>query len=202
MPHGQWAEWVEKNTAVSPRTASTYQQVARFWDQADQANRQRVADLSLRSFLDEIAGSSFQLPRYAPAEGEVTIYGSPDTDAPQMRPLTSNGFEKKAAWIEAESEMLKRRSDRIRKRFEGGKFVSRQQQAVERQIDMAILSSTETNTLAAVRLLATSDPETLARVSLLDETVNLEELASIVSDAASRALEIQKRRQDDMATRA
>ncbi len=59
---------------------------------------------------------------------------------------------------------------------------------------MAVLSSTETNTLAAVRLLATSDPETLARVSLLDETVNLEELACLFTDAASRALEIQKRR--------
>ena len=55
VPFGQWETWVTSNTAVSPRTARGYMQVARSWAEATKANRRALADLGLQGFLAEVA---------------------------------------------------------------------------------------------------------------------------------------------------
>ena len=62
VPFGQWEAWVEKNIAVSPRTARGYMQAARFWKEADKAKRRALADLGLQGLLAKIAE-----PRCTPA---------------------------------------------------------------------------------------------------------------------------------------
>ena len=62
VPHGQWETWVTENTAVSPRGARGYMQVARYWIEADKANRRALADLGLQGLLAKIAE-----PRCTPA---------------------------------------------------------------------------------------------------------------------------------------
>lgn len=55
VPFGQWEAWVASNTAVSPRTARGYMQVARSWTEATKAKRRALADLGLQGFLAEVA---------------------------------------------------------------------------------------------------------------------------------------------------
>ncbi len=68
VPHGEWEAWIAQNTAVSLRTARAYMQIARHWMEADEANRQRVADLSLRAMLTELAGPFVVSIRVAQSE--------------------------------------------------------------------------------------------------------------------------------------
>lgn len=190
VPHGQWETWVTQNTAVSPRTARAYQQVARHWAKADEAKRQRVAVLGLRTALTEMANPvPLALPSRCAQSDDATDIVASGEEVPRTVCIDPSLEGKKAAWIEADLEILGRRYTRIRAKFEG-----RIQEARERQIDNAVLSSTEANILAACRLLGSTDLEKLARVSRLDEMVNLEELACLFTDAASRALELQKPR--------
>ena len=98
--------------------------------------------------------------------------------------LKDEAFEsKKAAWLEADLEKLERRRARIRAKLDGPT-----QDQIERRIDEAVLSSTEANYLASLRLFGRGDLEMVVRVSKLDETINFEELAGFFSDAAVLAL--------------
>jgi hypothetical protein len=51
LPHGYFSSWLRDNVTFSDRTARAYMRLAAF----DEAKRQRVADLSLRQALEEIA---------------------------------------------------------------------------------------------------------------------------------------------------
>ncbi len=192
VSHGQWESWVESNTAVTPRACSGYMRAARNWEQSDKANRKRVSDLSLRAFLGEMASPSFQLPPpESHSEGTTTHvndHGSETADnAQERRTITASDAEaherRNAAWFEADREKLDRRRARFRKKLTGPT-----QAQAERQIDEAVLSSTEANYLASLRLFGRGDLEMVVRVSKLDETINFEELAGFFSDAAVQAL--------------
>ena len=192
VSHGQWESWVESNTAVTPRACSGYMRAARNWEQSDEANRKRVSDLSLRAFLGEMASPSFQLPPpESHSEGTTTHvndHGSKTADnAQERRTITASDAEaherQNAAWFEADREKLERRRARIRAKLDGPT-----QDQIERRIDEAVLSCHDANVLAALRLMGRVDLETLARVSKLDENINLEELAGFLSDAAVQAL--------------
>jgi len=52
--HGEWLPWLEANFEATERTARNYMTVFRRWDELTE-NRQRVADLSLRGALAELA---------------------------------------------------------------------------------------------------------------------------------------------------
>jgi len=49
--HGQWLPWLKANCKFSERTAQAYMQVARRMASANEAEAQRVADLSFRAAL-------------------------------------------------------------------------------------------------------------------------------------------------------
>ena len=51
LPHGEWESWVMVNADKSLSTCRGYMRLAKL----DRANRQRVADMSLRQALEEIA---------------------------------------------------------------------------------------------------------------------------------------------------
>lgn len=51
LPHGEFGAWLAANVPFSDRTARTYMRMAGL----DDENRQRVADLSLRSALRSLA---------------------------------------------------------------------------------------------------------------------------------------------------
>ena len=80
VPHGQWETWVAENTAVSPRTARGYMQVARYWLEATKAKRRALAVLGLQGLLAEIAKPHRipaepvepEDPAAAPAEPRIT----------------------------------------------------------------------------------------------------------------------------------
>lgn len=59
VPHGRWELWVKAKTAMSATTARGYMRLARL----DKTNRQRVADLSLRQALADIAKESARQTR-------------------------------------------------------------------------------------------------------------------------------------------
>ncbi len=192
VSHGQWESWVESNTAVTPRACSGYMRAARNWEQSDEANRKRVSDLSLRAFLGEMASPSFQLPPPESSSEKTTTHvndhGSETADnAQERRTITAEDakahMRRNAAWFNADREKLDRRFIRIRNKLTGPT-----QAQIERQIDEAVLSSTEANYLASLRLFGRGDLEMVVRVSKLDENVNLEELAGFFSDAAVQAL--------------
>jgi len=58
LPHGSFGQWLRENVKFSDRTARGYMQLAGL----DEAKRQRVADLSLRQALAEIAELRPQAP--------------------------------------------------------------------------------------------------------------------------------------------
>ena len=55
VQHGQWGEWLKKNFEGSERTAQAYMKVFRERRRLEEANPQRVADLSYRDALKELA---------------------------------------------------------------------------------------------------------------------------------------------------
>jgi DUF3102 family protein len=59
VPHGQWELWVQAKCKFSSRAARGYLRLARL----DAANRQRVAEMSLRNALAEIASESARQQR-------------------------------------------------------------------------------------------------------------------------------------------
>ena len=54
--HGEWLPWLEENFEGSATTAQAYMRLARNWPQLEAANAQRVADLSFREALKQLAG--------------------------------------------------------------------------------------------------------------------------------------------------
>jgi hypothetical protein len=56
-PHGQWLPWLKANCKFSERTAQAYMQVARRMASADEAEAQRVADMSFREALAAVGES-------------------------------------------------------------------------------------------------------------------------------------------------
>lgn len=73
--HGEWLPWLEANFEGTERTARNYITVARRWDELTE-NRQRVADLSLRAALAELAE-----PRALPDSPSIfdAVVDEPDT---------------------------------------------------------------------------------------------------------------------------
>jgi hypothetical protein len=53
--HGAWLPWLQENCHISERTAQAYMRLAREFPKLDSAKAQRVADLPLRTALQEIA---------------------------------------------------------------------------------------------------------------------------------------------------
>jgi hypothetical protein len=63
--HGTWGAWLAENFEGSERTAQAYMKVAREMPQLDGAKAQRVADLSLRGALKELAPPKERTSVYA-----------------------------------------------------------------------------------------------------------------------------------------
>ena len=55
VEHGQWNKWLKANCDVSPRMARNYMSLARDMPRLSVAKRKRVADLSLREAVKELA---------------------------------------------------------------------------------------------------------------------------------------------------
>ena len=89
--------------------------------------------------------------------------------------------------LDTQDRVIRRKTKRIRK-----KFKDMTQGKIENRTDEAELSLHDANVLAALRLLGRADLEMLARVSLRDEDIKLEELASIFTSAGDLAFEMTK----------
>jgi hypothetical protein len=76
LPHGSFGPWLRENFAFSERAARGYMQLAGL----DEANRQRVADLSLRQALDAIAEPGPEAPAEEVQRLRDEIRGSDDLD--------------------------------------------------------------------------------------------------------------------------
>jgi hypothetical protein len=55
VAHGEWLPWLEKHCELSGRTAQAYMRLARELGKMDPAKAQRVADLSVREAVKQIA---------------------------------------------------------------------------------------------------------------------------------------------------
>jgi phage N-6-adenine-methyltransferase len=66
--HGGWGAWLDGNFELSDRTARAWMQLADEWEQLDEPNRQRVAEMSLREALSFIAKPREALPYTGNAE--------------------------------------------------------------------------------------------------------------------------------------
>jgi Protein of unknown function (DUF3102) len=55
VSHGDWLPWLEANVGFSERTAQAYMRLAREYPKLDPAKAQRVADLSFRETMRELA---------------------------------------------------------------------------------------------------------------------------------------------------
>jgi len=108
--HGEWERWLAENFEGSVRTAQAYMRVAGKLSNLEGANAQRVAHLSLRSALKELAESSQEGRRGARSSREANrperlvvshTYnfekrpdGLPDTDLPLLcRPTSAYADE-------------------------------------------------------------------------------------------------------------
>src|SRR5687767_14741623 len=60
--HGGWGAWLKANFELSDRTARAWMQLADEWEELDEPNRQRVAEMSLREALSFIAKTRDALP--------------------------------------------------------------------------------------------------------------------------------------------
>ena len=200
VPFGQWETWVKENTAVSPRTASAYLRIARHWTKADDTNRQRVADLTLRALLDELAGPSFQLPparHRAPSDGTtIIVTGRKAETEPTEDPINLNEFAINVEPVEAEEEtitinvkpveaeektitVLTRKVPRIRDVYDTTPHQN-ENPIYRRSCDVEVNTS--------LRLIGEYDSETIARASKLDEAISLEDLSALLAAAAVEAL--------------
>jgi hypothetical protein len=63
--HGEWLSWLEKNCHVPERLAQKYMRVARELPKLDAANTPRVADLSFRQALEELASNAKTIAKLA-----------------------------------------------------------------------------------------------------------------------------------------
>ena len=61
VKHGEWGRWLEENFEASERTAQAYMKVAREIPNLDGVKAQRVADLSFRGALRELASPKSSL---------------------------------------------------------------------------------------------------------------------------------------------
>ena len=77
--HGGWLAWVETNCTFGQRTAQGYMRLARELPRLDEANAQRVADLSLRDALGTLARQSADLCRLPQFEA-VKVLDAADDD--------------------------------------------------------------------------------------------------------------------------
>ncbi len=222
--HGKWEAWVEEHTSVSARTAQAYMRLARALPTLEPEKAQRVAELSLRRALEEIAEPSVPcgpkmpaapdediqkhsttaeirpeqaqqdtaldvlkateaLIRHIATEGVHSVpHPSASDEVGEVRIPNIGTPEHEATLADAQGEILEPPRDRIKARVQG-----LAQEEIDRRLDAAIVSSNDVNVLAALRLIENTDPERLARVSNLDETINLEDLVAHLSEAASRA---------------
>jgi hypothetical protein len=70
--HGQWQQWIKTNLSFGQRMASNHMRLARQVPQLAEPNRQRVADLSIRDALGEIA-SIARAFRALPADAGANV---------------------------------------------------------------------------------------------------------------------------------
>jgi hypothetical protein len=184
--YGSWEDWVTEHTDVSPRTARNYMLLTRRLAKLDDEERQRVAVLPLRLALQELADPS--VPYQVKLSGTA---GGP------VQNITAPHEEKSAACVILVSEHVSAPHGR-----EGGLpkqetadveyFPPRpvppnKPTAICRDLDDEVVSMSDANLLAALRLIDNAEVNTLARVAKLDDEINLEELAAHLVDAAVRA---------------
>ena len=163
VPYGQWETWVSKNTAVSPRMASSYQRVAQNWvELTNQADRKRVSDLSLRALLEELS--------------EDVIVSSRVISCPPVEPRTTT----RPRITEPLEELPTRTGLRVVERIEelpGPTGIPVSDDPADYQA------------ATALRLIGGLDPSTLAKASQLGG-FDLEELSDLLSEAAIIAAEL------------
>jgi hypothetical protein len=179
--HGGWEDWVTEHTDVSLRTASNYMRIARELPKLDEGNRQRVADLSLRHALQEL--SDWPVP-YAPKGPGVS-------DDQRVVNITATPQEKSA--VERTIVVTPRPVPDNSEQSPVSEYIppkvapQSKPTAFCRDLDDAVVSMSDANLLAALRLIDNAEVNTLARVAKLDDEINLEELAAHLADAAVRA---------------
>ena len=71
--HGGWLAWVETNCTFGQRTAQGYMRLARELPRLDEANAQRVADLSLRDALAAVATDTRNIASLPPLAAEQAL---------------------------------------------------------------------------------------------------------------------------------
>ena len=123
------------------------------------------------------------LIRHIATEGVHSVpHPSASDEVGEVRIPNIGTPEHEATLADAQGEILEPPRDRIKARVQ-----DLAQEEIDRRLDAAIVSPNDVNVLAALRLIENTDPERLARVSNLDETINLEDLVAHLSEAAIRA---------------
>ena len=207
--HGKWEAWVEEHTSVSARTARASLSVA---EMSLRRALEEIAepsvpcgpkmpaapdeDIQKHSTTAEIRPEQAQqdtaldvlkateaLIRHIATEGVHSVpHPSASDEVGEVRIPNIGTPEHEATLADAQGEILEPPRDRIKARVQG-----LAQEEIDRRLDAAIVSPNDVNVLAALRLIENTDPERLARVSNLDETINLEDLVAHLSEAAIRA---------------
>ena len=101
--HGKWTGWLRDNVEFSERTARGYMHIAERWPELE--NRQRVADLSLRSALKLLAEPTNQTPpAYLPEPGHLVEGTAPGPVGTTLRavinPSTRDGYFHVTVWVD------------------------------------------------------------------------------------------------------
>lgn len=97
VPHGEWQTWLAANCTVAPRTASAYMRLATRLPELPDAERQRVADSSLRGALEALAQAKPTAPAdpwlsRSPAERAETCFLWPDVRIGEVLFLSACGW--------------------------------------------------------------------------------------------------------------
>ena len=71
--HGDWLAWLREHCGMSERSAQAYMRAAREYPKLDPAKAQRVADLSFRQAMREMARDSITLAKLPAARQEAAI---------------------------------------------------------------------------------------------------------------------------------
>jgi hypothetical protein len=97
--HGEWGRWLKDNFEGSERTAQAYMKVFRERGQLEEANPQRVADLSYREALKELSDPTESKKEVADDLEEMAnlIHSLMDTLGPLVRDGEREAYESRLA---------------------------------------------------------------------------------------------------------
>lgn len=108
LGHGEWLPWLSENVAFSEDTAENYMRLARSSEQLEQANSERVRNLSIREALREISRPARRMS--AGEMGSVLAGAAADGEKDPLR-STPPAQPASAQWSPAQERKDRRASE-------------------------------------------------------------------------------------------